>query len=304
MVMDRVVGYWALRASIVMALMLLVAGGAQAALAGNQPTGGIVGVETPEASGGEPTPEPTPPEEESPGAVEPEASGDGPTPEPTPPEEESSGDVEGEGPGTVPPTATPGGNTGGDALAPGTVTVVLWTSDKGVLPERASVCIGGVCQSASRGRSGVDLWFDRVEMGWQQVVVDVGAPYGATTTEVEVRPGRNSLVELTLVVTQPIPGEKLDPTAVPVSAEGPLRNPVQLEPTTTSPAGSVSVPPSTNDLALASTNDLALPSESVSALPSTGTPQDRPSRALIPTIWAISGLLLVAGTMARGVNRK
>jgi len=272
MVMDRVVSYWALRASIVMALMLLVAGGAQAALAVNQQTGGIVGVATPEANGDEPTREPTPLEEESPG------------------------DAEGEGPGTVPPTATPGGNSGGDALAPGTVTVVLWTSDQGVLPERATVCIGEVCQSASRGRSGIDLWFDRVENGWQQLVVDVGAPYGATTTEVEVRAGRNSLVELTLVATQPIPGERLDPTPPPVSAEGPLRNPVQLEPTTTSPAGSVSAPPSTNDL--------ALPSSSVSALPSTGTPQDSPSGALIPTIWAVSGLLVVAGTMVRGVNRK
>jgi hypothetical protein len=264
MARDRATRHWWRFAGIALVFVVLLIGVGVPAFAGAQQVGGIaVGVATPESA----------PEE---------------TVEPSPVVEDTPGGVEAEGPETATPTATPGEGTGGEALAPGTVTVVVWTSDRGVLPERAMVCIADVCQSISGSRSGVDLWFDRVEEGRHQIVVRVGAPYGTTTTDVQVRPGSNSRVELTLVVTQPIPGEKLDPTPPPVSAEGPLRAPLQRGESTTAQG----------DDALKSTG------LTVSALPATGAAPASPLvDAVVPPLLAIAAVLLGAAVILGGVRR-
>lgn len=198
MTVGLVAGRWGLRAGAIVVFALLLIGSGSAAVAksesGSIDIGVVVDAGTPQDG------------EQAPGD-DPVATS---TPDPVP--EDDSGD-DGEIVGT--PDTSDGRDH--DAVAPGTVTVVLWTSDRNPLPNRATVCVGDICQSAEKMRSGVSFWFDDLDVGWQQVTVQVGAPYGSTSATVEVRDGVNGVVELTLILVEDVPGSVGEPS-VPVAA--------------------------------------------------------------------------------------
>ncbi len=235
-----VAGCWNLRAGVVMVLGLLMVFSGHSVLANDEDSTPIgIGVVT----------DATPDDDLPPPASDPSL----------PAEEATPGDIS--NPETSPPVLTPTADPeqGGEAVAPGTVTVVLWTSDHTPLPERATICVGDVCQSGSQSRSGASFWFDEVRLGWQQVTLRIGAPYGESTVPVLVRAGTNNQVEVTLVPEQQMPGERLDPTPAP--AERPVE----------------SIPPAQETVGS---------SVAVSALPSTGAAS------------APAALPLVLGTLA------
>ncbi len=188
------------------------------------------------------------------------------------------------GTGIVPPTPTPTEGRDNEAMAPGTVTVVIFTSDSNPLPNRATVCVGAVCQSGSNMKSGVSFWFDKLQPGWHQVTVDVGAPYGSTSTTVDVQDGVNRFLELTVSLVESAPGESAGPSRPVNESQQPAPG-VQLGP---------AAAPATTSSSL------------VAVLPSTGAnPQGGSSRGTVLAIAALaSATLAVAGrTMSTRQSR-
>jgi len=122
------------------------------------------------------------------------------------------------GGGIVVETPTPTEEQG--SIAPGFVTVVVWTSDGGPLPGSTTICVGRLCQPGGGLSSGTKIVFDRVDAGWNDVSVRGGAPYGDASASVQVVQGQGSRVELTIDLQRPV---EVTPTE---RASGPLRDPI------------------------------------------------------------------------------
>lgn len=143
--------------------------------------------------------------------------GDPPPTEPVPTE-----DTGGE---QLPPDGTPTGGGGGredEAVAPGFVTLVIFTSDGSPTSDGTFACVGAVCQPAGGLASGTKILFPDIDSGWNDVTVETGFRSGNASTSVNVAAGQGSWVELTLVA--PASAVREDPTPPPVSATGPLRS--------------------------------------------------------------------------------
>lgn len=251
MAIETAVGRWCLRCMLVLCALILC--GSLEQVQANE-TGADIGIVPPttepgqssDAGGGGDVK--GPPDQELP---------DGPKPE--------------DDPAPPPPTEEPGTGGGGrdnEAVAPGMVTVVLYTSDGGTTADRTMVCVGDTCQPAGTQASGYKVVFDRITTGWHEVSVRSGAPYGGTSSSVAVQSGQHSLLELTLVRAESLAGSKDEVTPVPVSATGPLRVAPQLQQATTAPGWN----------------------GQVTALPETGT-------GPLPSAWtSLPGVLVAIGT--------
>jgi hypothetical protein len=121
--------------------------------------------------------------------------------------------------GIVVSTPTPTEEQGG--IAPGFVTVVVWTSDGAPLPGDTIVCVGAICQSGGGLGNGAKIEFDRVDSGWHDVTAQGVAPYTEAASSVQVVQGQGSRVELTIVLGRP--QVEVTPTE---RASGPIRQPV------------------------------------------------------------------------------
>jgi hypothetical protein len=130
----------------------------------------------------------------------------------------------------LPPDVTPteestpqeGGGRDDDAVAPGFVTLVIFTSDGNPTSDGTIACVGNICQPAGGLASGTKVLFPDIDVGWNDVTVESGFRSGNASTSVQVAAGQGSWVELTLV--NPVGEVREDPTAPPVSATGPLRS--------------------------------------------------------------------------------
>jgi hypothetical protein len=133
--------------------------------------------------------------------------------------------VEEELPPTETPTQQPGDQNGDgrddEAVAPGFVTLVIFTSDGNPTSADTFACVGSVCQPAGGLASGSKLDFPDIDPGWREVTVETGHRTGNASTSVQVATGQGARVELTLVA--PVGGSRDDPDPTPVSATGPLR---------------------------------------------------------------------------------
>lgn len=243
MTVGSVAGRWGLRAGAIVVFTLLLVGSGYSAVAnsddGSVGIGVVVDAGTPED--GEP------------------ASGD---PASSPPAQSPLPEDEPDDTHTEVATPTPESSDGRDneAVAPGTVTVVLWTSDRNPLPNRVTVCVGDICQSGAGMRSGVSFWFDEVEAGWQRVTIQVGAPYGSTTATVEVREGSNGLVELTLTLVEAAPVKEVEPSLPEEGLQRPVPGQQQSESAQTTSASSsmVSALPATGSVLASGSAGLSL----------------------------------------------
>lgn len=177
------------------------------------------------------------------------------------------------------PASTPDGDNEG-ALAPGFVTVVVWTSDGNPLPTDASLCVGRDCRPVGGGQNGIKVEFDKVPAGWQGVQVSRAAPYHDFAGSVLVNEGVGSRVEATLLVAvEQRPRDSVDE----VPANGPSGRDVVVA---DSPAEQASV-------------EREMELSVVRRLPSTGTGET----ASASPWWAVSGVLaMVAG--AFGVRQR
>lgn len=169
-----------------------------------------------------PTEEADDPGTGDPGKVDPPPTEPVPT-EPDPTEESSEEQL--------PPEVTPteesstggGGGREDEAVAPGFVVLVIFTSDGNPTGDGTFACVGAVCQPAGGLASGSKLLFPDVDAGWNDVSVETGFRTGNASTSVNVAAGQGSHVELTLVSPVGAIRDDRQPTPPPVSATGPLR---------------------------------------------------------------------------------
>jgi hypothetical protein len=153
------------------------------------------------------TPEPTKPEPSKPEPTKPDEA----TMEPTATQPGSGGIV------VTPPAATSTATPGG--VAPGSIVVVLWSSDGGPIPAETTICIRNGCQATGQIPSGTKVGFDDADQGWHDVSVQNATGYADTGGSVKVDPGQRSTIELTLRATKPVA------EAPPTHASGPIRVP-------------------------------------------------------------------------------
>ena len=125
---------------------------------------------------------------------------------------------------TEPTESTPtepaddGDNSG---IAPGSVVVIVWSSDGGPLPANTTVCVWNTCQSAGSVASGAKIVFEEAEQGWQDVKITGASPYADALSSVSVVPGTRSTIEMTVKRVEK-PKEELPSE----HHEGPIRQPV------------------------------------------------------------------------------
>ncbi len=143
--------------------------------------------------------------------------------EPVPTEESSEEQLPPDTTPTEESTPQEGSGREDEAVAPGFVVLVIFTSDGNPTSDGTFACVGAVCQPAGGLASGTKLLFPDIDSGWNDVTVDTGFRSGNASTSVNVAAGQGSHVELTLV--SPVGGirDSPDPTPPPVSATGPLR---------------------------------------------------------------------------------
>jgi len=110
------------------------------------------------------------------------------------------------GGGVVPPTEAPGPTEGpkNEGVAPGSVVLVIGTSDGGLVPGGTTACVGDVCQTLSSDtQSGFKWEFDRIKDGWHEVRVRTVSPYDGALASVQVFPGQTSRIQVQLPHTAP-----------------------------------------------------------------------------------------------------
>ena len=203
------------------------------------------------------------------------------TPEPQPTRDD---------PGIILPTATPGSVEATptfDALAPGSVTVVLHTSDGNPTASRTMVCVEDICQPADGLASGTKVMFDRVPSGWLGVTVRSDDTYESTSSSVKVVQGQLSHLDLTLRLIRPVDVVKVDVTP-PVN-----QMPNERDPNPISQGNAL------NDSAMSEPN---VPASGITQLPATGIGPDVPSRIspfslLLPVVVGLSAAFIGLLTM-------